>query len=141
MIGNPTITKVVENGLNKELTHSNFHYKVGFTGKDKVRRVYNWDSIIDKYRDILLQHMQLLELTDIEMVTYQFNPRGFCYDFYMNADMWSVLLRLNNMLTSTDFNKKKFLTFGPSFDKVLKEILMIEDDFIISSRISAKTGE
>lgn len=141
MFGSPTIKEVVQNGLSKNLSHTNIHFKVGYVGSDGIRRVYNWDSIIDKYRDILLGHTHEVVLTDREMEDYRFQPRAFCQDFYANADLWSVLLRINNMLTSTDFNRKRFLALGPRFTDTLNEILSIEDDYLMKSVIEAKTAE
>lgn len=134
-----TISGIVSKGLNLNISHSNIHYKVGYVGADGIRRVYNMDSVIDKYRDILLQNMREIVLTDAEMEKYRFRPRSFCADLFNDKELWSTLLRLNNMLTCTDFNRKKIKVFGPKFTKTLNEILTLEDDYIIESVVEAKT--
>ncbi len=141
MFNMPTINDQITVGLEKEITHTNVHFKVGITGKDGDRRVYNWDSMIDKYRDILMAETILVELTDEEMLKYKFQPRRYCQDIYSNVDAWSILLRINNMKTSVDFRQKVFRTFGSNFMDILKEIMMIEDDRFIESKISAKKLE
>lgn len=141
MFGTHTIKEVAMKGLSKNLTHTNMHFKVGYVGEDGIRRVYNWDSLIDKYRDLLMQYTHEVIMTDKELEKYRFQPRMFCEDFYANSDLWSILLRLNNMLTSTDFNRKRFKALGPKFTTVLNEILTIEDDYLNQSMVEAKTVE
>lgn len=136
---NSTISSIASKGLSLNISHSNLHYKVGVVGSDGVRRIYNMGSIIDKYRDIILQDMVDIELDDLELEKYRYKPRSFCDDVFNDKELWSALLRLNNMLTAIDFDKKKIKVFGPNFTKLLDEILTIEDDAIIASVISAKT--
>lgn len=138
MFGAPKVSDVVKAGMSKNLEHSNFHFKVGYVDPEGKHRIYNWDSIIDKYRDVLLQHTYKVTMSDLEYEKYRLQPRMFCYDFYMNADLWSVLLRLNNMLTATDFDRRTFIAFGPKFVDVLNEILSIEDDYLNASLLNAK---
>ena len=139
MLANSTISGSVEKGLSGNITHSNIHFKVGYKGSDKIRRIYNFDSIIDKYRDVLLSKMEDLEFTNDELEKYRYRPRTFCYDAYDNKDLWSILLRLNNMLTATDFDRKKIKTFGSTFVKTLEDILTMENDSLNDSMIAAKT--
>lgn len=134
-----TISGVVKKGLALNISHSNIHFKVGYIGTDGIRRVYNMDSLIDKYRDVLLQYTTDVEFSDQDMEKYRYKPRSFCADYYNDKELWSILLRLNNMLTSTDFDRKKIKAFGPKFVQMLNEILTIEDDNIILSTVIAKT--
>lgn len=123
-----TISKVVEDGKKKHLRHSNFHFKVAERDKTGLKRIYNLDSIVDKYREVLMQETITYELTPLEIERYRYKPRSFCQDFYANADLWSVLLRINNMLTAIDFNKPVIVTFGPKFIKTLSKLMSLEDD-------------
>lgn len=139
MLTNSTVEEVIKIGKNKNINHANIHFKAGYVGEDGIRRIYNMASVVDLYRDILLSNMIEIELSDVEMVDYRFRPRSYCYDMYNDVELWSILLRLNNMNSSVDFVKHKFLSFGPKFKSILNEILTIEDDRLISSDISAKT--
>lgn len=139
MLNDSTISDVVDIGKNKNINHANLHFKMGYDGNDDTRRVYNMASVIDMYRDILLRNMIPVELTDKEMEYYRFKPRSYCQDLYNDKELWSTLLRLNNMVTSVDFVRKKFLSFGPNFVKILNEIMTIEDDRLMASEIEAKT--
>lgn len=141
MFGTPTVKEVARQGLSKNISHSNIHFKVGYEGTDGKRRVYNWDSVVDKYRDVLMKHTHEVVMTELEYEKYRLQPRMFCYEFYMNADLWSVLLRINNMLTSTDFDRHRFIALGPRFVDTLNEILSIEDEHLNTSSVKAKTGE
>lgn len=123
-----TISKVVEDGKKKHLRHSNFHFKVAERDKSGIKRIYNLESIVDKYRDVLKEETITYEMTPLEIEKYRYKPRSFCEDFYANADMWSVLLRINNMQTSIDFKKPIIITFGPKFIKTLSKLMSLEDE-------------
>lgn len=129
-----TISKVVKAGRENDLRHGNLFFRVSQVDKNGFKRIYSIESIIDKYRDVLEQDLIEYEFDLKEIEKYRYKPRSFCLDYYNNADLWSALLRINNMMTAIDFKKTKIKTFGPKFIRSLENLMSIEYDMIEKNR-------
>lgn len=137
-----TISDLAEYGDSKNLSHENLHFKDSFyNSKTDVVQVVSFNSIIDKYYYILYPLLVKVELTDQEIERYRYKPRMYCQDVYGNIELWSTLLRMNNILTPSEFDKKKFKGFSKDFLDKLDEIMIIEGDRLDANRQQIKNKE
>lgn len=132
-----TITSLIKLGKEQDISHGRFHLKDAVMNNG-VKHLINYDSIIDKYREILMQHTERITLTDLECEQYRYQPRKYCYDVYGSVEIWSTLLRMNNMLSPIDFDRRSFIGFNMSFFETLKEIMIMEADNIEKNRIDVE---
>ncbi len=103
-----------------------------------VRQIVPHSNLIDKYYYILTPLLTTVSLTDKEMEYYRYKPRLFCIDRYGNIELWSTLLRVNNILSPSEFDKKTFKGFTKEFLEKLDEILIIEGDTLDANRLYVK---
>lgn len=114
------------NSLN-EITHDKLHLKSSLKPSSKETIVLNSSSLYNKYSDEIKRILYEVELTDYEYVTYRFQPKLFCYHYYGTTELWSLLLKVNNMMSVAQFDKKKIIMFSGEIFKILSEILVLED--------------
>ena len=88
--------------------------------------IINLYSIIDKYIDDLEQFIQEVELTDIELLKYRFQPKKLCVDLYDNIDLAPLILKINNMTSLLEFDRRKLRLFRTSIISYLNEIIVLE---------------
>lgn len=137
-----TVADLAEYGNNKNLSHENLHFKDSFYNtKTDVVQVVSMNNIIDKYYYILYPHLVTVELSEQEIERYRYRPRMYCQDAYGNIELWSTLLRMNNILTPSEFDKKKFKGFSKDFLDKLDEIMIIEGDRLDQNRLEIKNKE
>lgn len=123
-----TIKDVVLEGKEKPFTYGKMHYKERLDFTNNTRVIINFDSIYRKYREYLQPYILTVELTDEQMDIYRYQPRKFCADFYNNIELWSMLLWINSMTSSTEFNKKIIKSFAQGISDRLMEIMTMEID-------------
>lgn len=138
IINDGTISAQIDIGLEKTIRGGTISIQGKTSSVRAGKVIYNRMSVLDNYSDILKKHYQKIELTDDQMNTYRYNPRLFCYDYYGSVDWTQVLLRINNMHTSMDFTRKRFLSFKESFYEVVLEILTIEEERLEKNRLDMK---
>ncbi len=138
MIEHSKIEDIIDSYKAKDIHIGAMHFKESYIGSDGNRRIYNWDSLVDKYLDVIKNSMIPVVLTEKELNQYRYRPRQYCHEVYGDVELWFILLRVNNMLTSSDFNRLEFYTFTTDTIEVLKEILLIEDKYLTENRIESK---
>lgn len=71
-----------------------------------------------KHREELRPYVQVFHVGD----KYFYRPKSISYQIYGTTELWLALLRLNNMASSSDFNKPLIYIYEPNG---LKEIIDI----------------
>lgn len=87
--------------------------------------ILTFETIVSKYLHILKPFIVDLELTDDELFLYKFQPKRFCLDIYNTMELWSSLLYINNMVSITEFNRKKIKVFTPQILEVIDDLLAL----------------
>ena len=64
-------------------------------------------NILDDYLDELKLISKTVELSDTEYIKYLYKPRILAYDIYGDPELFFVILKLNNLCSSKEFNLKK----------------------------------
>ena len=91
--------------------------------------------ITDDYFDEFKKASVRVELTEDEILKYKYRPKLLCYDIYDNAELYYIILRLNDLYNVKDFNLgKKYLYLIPKAK--LKEYL---SDVYTQENANAKT--
>lgn len=93
-----------------------------------------FETIISRYLHTLQPFIVDLELTDNELQLYKFQPKRFCLDIYNTMELWSALLYINNMVSITEFNRKKIKVFTPQILEILDDLMSLVEADIIDNR-------
>ena len=64
-------------------------------------------NILDDYLDELKLISKTVELSDTEYIKYLYKPRILAYDIYGDPELFFIILKLNNLCSSKEFNLKK----------------------------------
>lgn len=90
-------------------------------------------DIFDKYTDFIFGETIKVRLTDSELVKYRYRPKQLSKDLYGTEELWTLLLKLNNIGTEIHFNKQAIRILDPE-SKILSKIINIEKDTIRDNR-------
>lgn len=122
-----TIDDCIEYGKSLQLAHSKLFDRVAIaTGEDKLI-IANYTSVLTQYMSYIKATLQEYTFTDEEFLTYQYKPKMFCYHKYGTMELWSLLLRVNNMISIMDFTKKTIKVFNEDLIfQLLNEIIILE---------------
>lgn len=70
--------------------------------------------ITDDYFDEFKKASVKVELTEAEILKYKYRPKLLAYDIYDNAELYYIILRLNDLYNVKDFNLgRKYLYLIP----------------------------
>lgn len=128
---------LIKAGQDLAISHSTLHYKATFKRADGDKVILNYSALIDRYYDYLQKIIVEIELTDEEIIKYRFQPKKLSFDFYGTTELWSSILRINNIASATQFTKQKVKMFTEDIFDVLNEIMILEEDAIEENKILA----
>jgi hypothetical protein len=132
-----TITDFITYGKSLDISHSKLYLKSTITANNK-KIIFNSTSFGNKYLPLILEHCTDITLTDKELILYRYKPKLYCWEKYETMELWSLLLKINNMISLLDFNKKDIKVFNNDIDSVINEILIIESDNITTNANKVK---
>jgi len=124
---------LIEYGKNLNISHGKLHYQSTFDTSDSTI-ILNHISILDKYNDYLKKIIVNVTLTDDEYFKYRFQPKRLSYDIYGTTELWSLILKINNMVSAIQFTELKIKLFTQDIFDVINEILILEDSEIKANR-------
>lgn len=124
-----TIDDHIAYGQSLEVSHANLHLKATFKSNNN-KIIINYSSLLDKYMDYLQAIIETVKLSDEDYIKYKFQPKRLCYDMYGSVDLWSSILRINNLTSATQFTSQTIKVFSTDIFNVLNEIINIERDAI-----------
>ena len=67
-------------------------------------------------------------MSDTEYEKYVYKPKLLCVELYDNIDLAPLILRMNNMLSVLEFNRKDIKLFKTSVIQYLNEIINLEKE-------------
>ena len=109
------------------LSYDKFYLKSILTFKNGKSIIANSTSLLNKYFDVVMQNITPVTLTDKHFLRYQFQPRLYSYEQLGSVELWALLLKINNMSTSLEFNRKTFnIPKQGTMIPLLNEILIRE---------------
>lgn len=129
-----TIDDCVLYGEKLDLSHSDFFIKTPIEIDSSTLIISNYTSILSHYMDYINKSLIDHTFSDEDMMLYNFKPKLFCLDNYGTVELWSLLLRVNNMSSIIDFKKKNIKVFNiTTIFNILNEIMILEKGQIDSN--------
>lgn len=122
-----TISELILAGKQEKYTPDNLHLKQVFQSNDD-KIVINLYSVIDRYIEQLKTLLIDVEMSDTEYEKYVYKPKLLCVELYDNIDLAPLILRMNNMLSVLEFNRKDIKLFKTSVIGYLNEIINLEKE-------------
>lgn len=131
-----TIDDCIEYGKSLEFAHSKLFERVTISTDDNNLIIANYTSILTRYMDYIKETLVEYTFTDEEFLTYQYKPKMFCYHVYGTMELWSLLLRVNNMISIMDFKEKTIKIFNSQvIFELLNEIMNLEREDMESNNL------
>lgn len=88
------------------------------------------DPILLKYDEELATHIIQLNLTDAELNKYKYNPKLLSYDLYNTTELWFMILRVNELYSTTQFNLNPLLAYDAAIIRLINTVINLEQPFI-----------
>lgn len=134
-----TIDDCIQYGKSLELAHSKLFERVTIETDNSNLIITNYTSILTRYMDYIKESLVEYTFSDEEFMLYQYKPKMFCYHAYGTMELWSLLLRVNNMISIMDFKERTIKMFNEQviFD-ILNEIIILERDEIESNTLEVE---
>lgn len=131
-----TIKSVIESGKELKLTGNDLHFKHVFKNTKNEKVIVIMNAIFEKYYNLMLDHAITVTLTDEDYFKYRFKPRVMSTDLYGTPELHFLLLRLNHMVSVTQFDVKELRVFSPEIVKILNEITIHEYDNYVDNEVA-----
>lgn len=128
-----TIEGAINYGKKQAISHSKLHFKTKIDSGG-VSIIVNTNSIMDKYWDLITIAAITRTFTDNEHDKYKYQPKLLSYDLYNTTELWSAILKINNIFSATQFDGKTVKVFDERIFAILNEILILEDIEIKKNR-------
>lgn len=129
-----SIEDMIEYGKMLEISHDKLHLKHKIIGSDGNPIIVNYSQLIDKYLDNLTPYIEEVTLSEEEYLKYKFQPKTLSLDIYNTTELWSLILKINNILSVSQFDIKTLKLFTMDIFRVLNEILILEEDNIKTNK-------
>jgi len=123
-----TIQDLIEFGKTQDISHAKLHLKSSFIDNNNTRIIVNYTSLLDKYHDHLRKIISTVTLSEEEFAKYKFQPKRLSFEIYGTTELWSMILRINNLTSASQFTMKTLKLFTMDIFDVINEILILEDD-------------
>lgn len=130
-----TIEQLVKSGKNLEMSHAKVHIKTSYVNPEGQKVIINYSSLLDKYYVFLQKIIVDITFTDEEYAKYKFQPKRFCMDHYGTTELWSSILRINNLTSASQFTNQTIRAFTNDIFDVLNEIMILEDETLKNNKL------
>ena len=124
-----TIPQLIAYEKTLDISHNGMHFKSNFTSNNN-NVIINFSSVCDKYFDYVSKYSPLVTLSDREFIDYRFQPKKLSLHLYDTVELWSLMLKLNNMDSVLQFNKQTLYLPLRQIFEVLNEIIILEKNEI-----------
>jgi hypothetical protein len=123
-----TITSQINMGKNLEITNSAFREKTLVKADNDTYIILNLGTMVSKYWPQLKNNSYVYQLSDLEILKYEYRPTLFSYDLYGTVELAPFILQLNHMVSEADFSGfTRLRVFTRDIYKLLNEILIREE--------------
>lgn len=113
-----TLEELISEGLNGELSQDTTCY---------VNRIddmiFPTTSVFDSYMDFIYPLCVNVQLSTDEYYQYKMRPKALSYTLYGTIELWTLILKLNRVQSSMDFDKKIVKVLDPSKTDILTRIM------------------
>lgn len=131
-----TIQSIIDDGKELKITGNDLHFKHVVTNTKGEKYVVLMNALFEKYYSLMLDHSTLVELTDEEYHKYRYKPRVMSTDLYGTPELHFLLLRVNHLVSVTEFDLKIMRVFEQDIVGILNEIIIHENENYIDNEVS-----
>jgi hypothetical protein len=133
-----TITQQINIGRNLVVTDKSFHAQRLISIDADTAMILNVDNLFSQYRNEMKKYINRYTLSDRDIKKYAFKPELLCFDIYGTIELVPFLLRINNMVSVTEFSGDRLsnglnMFSGGIFD-FFNEILIKEKTTITTAK-------
>jgi hypothetical protein len=134
-----TIPELIELYKSFPITHETIHFKTSFVDNNSDIVRFNFSSVLDRYYDFILSNCISITFTDKDWINYRFQPKRLSMNIYKTTELWSLILKLNNMTSMLEFDQQTLL-LPPvqTINDIINEIMILEKN-AIEANISENT--
>ena len=93
---------------------------------DKI--IINDIPLFENYLTELGVEPVYITMDELRLQRYMYNPKLFSYDIYKTTELWFMILQINEMHSSTEFNRNKIKIYSSSVINNLLEIFDLEKE-------------
>lgn len=126
-----TITNVIEAYEYESMTEGT----IAFKEKINDEIIIKFHNLLSKYHDLMRKYIVEVELTETEYDRYKCLPNRLSYDLYGTPELAYSILYINNMVSMTEFTKKKIKVFATNINDVLKELMVLSKEDLDRNRL------
>lgn len=95
-------------------------------------------SVFDSYMDFIIPITTPITLTEEEFAKYRMRPKALSYTLYGTVELWFLLLKINRMQSSMEFNKKEIRVIKPNQIDLINKILVFNKERLEKSRLKVE---
>lgn len=128
LVGVSSMHQQVSASKNLDISFEKLFFKSKITNPDSSKIVVNHECILDLYMEDILKVCKTVTMSDKEYEDYRYQPKKFCFDMYGITELWFLILKINNMVSTLEFDRKTLRVFSPDITKVINEIMILEEE-------------
>ena len=98
--------------------------------------LYNATLILDEYWDFIQSYIKTVHMNDTQYFRYKYRPRIMCIELYGMAELTPLILRVNNMISAMEFDKRTIKIFDESILTFINQVLVLEKPAITKNKKS-----
>lgn len=121
-----TIRDYVESYAVDDMTHDKLYFQQVFEDKSGKKMVVNERGLMLRYTAEFLSTKRKYTFTDLEYRRYRYNPKLLSFDLYGTTELWSLLLNLNELTSTTQFDLKTLYIFPPYIVDRIQRMMNLE---------------
>jgi len=123
-----TLQDFINSYTDTDATFPKLHYLEKDT-IDQDTMILLSDSLLDKYKDELESLITIITLSSTEFNKYKYNPKLLSYEIYGTTELWGLILDLNQLHSTTEFNINPIKVYEKSIIYYIDAILNLEKPF------------
>ena len=129
LVGASTVEEIVKLSEQLDFNYEKMHLKATLNVDEQTEIIIDNVSILDNYIDYIIDNCTVMYTwTSSEKEKYRYQPKKFCYDTYKCCELWFLLLKINYMVSVTDFDRDTVRIFNNNIFKTINEILILEEE-------------
>lgn len=94
--------------------------------KNNKKIIFSDHNIFDEYKKDLEPIIKTYTMTNDEKIKWAYNPKLLSYELYGTTEFWFLILIINELNSSTEFNINPIKIFDTSLPNILGRILNLE---------------
>ena len=129
-----TIPQLILYGKTLDISHGKLFLKSSINDEDGNTIKVNSIWILERYFEYIKSLSPTVTLRDDQLSRYKYRPKMLALDLYQDMEMWSLILKLNNMTSFLQFNKITIVLPPSNIYDIINEILILEADEITRNK-------